>query len=129
MKNIHFKNFLLNEQKEYLGHKVGDILSAVHDLLENGVNLSILQLVKNGKNIVNQIRKIIHSNWTTEELQYLKKLQKIAVAIMRGIDEKEDLKQILMDVSHELEKLSKKLGTPIHHLATSAEDEGEAPKV
>lgn len=113
---MDFKNFLILEQREYLGEKVGDILTSVHELLSSEKQIGARQLVNNSENIVNQIRKILHSSWQKSERKFLKKLQKCGVAIMKAIEEKDDLKEILNSVSAELENITSKIGTPINKL-------------
>jgi hypothetical protein len=120
-----FKDYLLNEQHEYLAHKVGDILTAVHELIQGGKQIGARQLVKHSEVVVNQIRKVLHSSWPRSEMKYLRTLQKVGVAIMKTIDEKGDLPETLNGARVEIEKLQDKMGQPINHLATPAKDEGQ----
>lgn len=126
-KDIGFKYFLLNEDKVYLGQKIGDILNALQELVENGKAIGARQLVKNSEAIVNQIRRILHSEWQKEDEKYLKSLQKIGVSIMRAIDEKDDLNSILAGASSALEKVQGDLGTPINSLSTPEGKEEPVP--
>ena len=127
--SLTFKFFLLNEDKVYLGHRVGDILNALQELVENGKAMGTRQLVKNSDSIVNQIRRILHSDWQKEEEKYLKTMQKVAVAIMRAIDEKDDLESILSSASDELQKVQKDLGTPMQDLgAPEGEEASDEPE-
>lgn len=129
MKNsLTFRCFLLNEDKVYLGHRVGDILNALQELVENGKAMGTRQLVKNSESIVNQIRRILHSDWQKEEEKYLKTLQRVAVAMMRAIDEKDDLESILSSANEELLKVQKDLGTPMQDLgAPEGEEASDEP--
>ena len=125
---ISFKNFLLNENKEYLGQRIGDILTAVQDLSQNSDGMGTRQLVVNSERIVNQIRRILHSNWSKPEMKFLEVLQKVGVSIARAIEDKDDLAEILPSVSEELEKLVSKMGVPVHSLgvpANDVDDQGE----
>lgn len=119
---ISFKDFLLNENKYYLGNRIGDILSSVQELQQNSEGMGARQLVANSSRIVDQIRGILHSTWSSREEKYLKDLQKIGVALAKAIDEKDDLEEILPAISSGLEKISSKLGTPVHSLAVSPDD-------
>lgn len=119
---MDFKYYLLNEDRVNLGQKIGDLLNASQDLEENGASMGMRQLAKNALGIVSQIRRIIHSNWTKEQEKYLRKLQKVGVAIMRTIEEKDDLKEILPSVSQELQSIQTELGVPLNKLATPQED-------
>lgn len=107
---------------------MGDILNAVQDLEENGKSMGTRQLLRNAEAIVNQIRRILHTNWPKSEEKHLKKLQKIAVALARVLDpkvekgEKEDIYEIISASKQELEEVADKLGVPI------SEPEEEAPQ-
>lgn len=114
---MNFKQFLLNENKAYLGQKVGDILTALKELNADSKTMGSRDLVRFSERIVNQIRRILHSNWSKEEKQYLLKLQKVAVAIMKAIDEKNDLAGIIGSSTTTVEKLVGDLGVPINKFA------------
>ena len=120
-----FKSYLINEEKTYLNHKVNDILTALHDLVGDMDNLGTRQLNRMAETIVNQIRRILHSQWSEKQYKNLKDLQKVAVAVMKAIDEKGDLKSVLKGATQGLEDLSNKLGEPV----TSIEDEGKPAKL
>src|SRR5580698_7225364 len=106
MKPLKFRDFLLKEQKEYLAHKVADVLTTVHELLEAGKQMGAKQLIRQSEYVVNQMRKILHSTWPRSEHKYLKVLQKCGVALMKAIEEKGDLPETFLSVKSELEKLS-----------------------
>lgn len=118
---MRFKEFLLNEQQAYLGLKVGDILTAAQELRDDAKNMGSRDLTRFSQRIVNQIRRILHSNWPREEVKHLKVLQRVAVAIMKAIDEKEDLGSTISGAVSALEKLVSNLGVPINKLASSDE--------
>lgn len=115
---MRFKQFILNENKAYLGQKVGDILTATQELRDDARNMGSRDLTRFSERIVNQIRRILHSNWPREEAKHLKVLQKVGVALMKAIDEKEDLPSTISGVAGALEKLVAKFGTPINSLAS-----------
>lgn len=122
---MQFKDFLLNEEKAYLSHKVSDVLTALHDLNGDLENLGSRQLNRMAEAIVNQIRRILHSQWSDKQIKHLKALQKSAVAIMKAIDEKGDLKSTLQGAAQELEGLSSSLGEPV----SSIDAKGEPAKL
>lgn len=113
---INFKNFLINESKTILGNKVGDILSAVNELEDDFDNMSPRHLIRVAESIVNQIRRILHNQWNSDNFKHLHKLQAIGVAIMKTIDEKGDVKQVLRQTGEELSRLTKILGVKINHI-------------
>jgi len=119
---MRFKDFLLNENRAYLGEKVGDILSAVHDLDEEGKGIGMRQMVRFCEKIVSLIRRILHSNWPETEHKHLKVLQKVGVAIMKGIEEKQDLRELMPSIRQELEKLSTDIGVPVNTMGPDSEN-------
>lgn len=121
-----FSYFLINEERSYLGHRVGDVLTSLQDLESDMENLGSRHLSRLAESIVNQIRKILHSRWSPKHTNQLKELQKIGVAIQKTIDDKGDLKQILPAAAHSLQQLSGKLGVKVNDLDAPEEmDSGE----
>ncbi len=53
---MNFKEFLLNESEDFLAQKVGDILTAVQELVDGGKQVGARQLVRNTEVVVAQIR-------------------------------------------------------------------------
>jgi hypothetical protein len=119
MKN-QFRTFLLNEERVYLGTKIGDISTSLQELNKDAPNMGKRHLMRLIKNIVRQIRRILHSSWTFEEQRYLKVLQKVGVALMKGMDTAEDLPTLVSSATSEVESLSEKLDEPINNLAAPA---------
>lgn len=113
---MRFKEFILNENEVYLSQKIADILSALQDLNESAPNMGIRHLIYNSQTIVNQIRRIIHTHWPQNEEVKIKVLQKCGVAIMKTIEEKEDLVEILKSCQANLEDLMSKEKTPINQM-------------
>lgn len=121
MKN-QFKMYLITEEKVYLGTKIGDILTAIQQLNGDAPNMGKRHLIRLVKNIVRQIRRVLHSSWTFEEENYLKVLQKVGVAMMKGLDDNEDLPTLIQSCMDEMQKLSDKLDEPVNNLASPAVD-------
>ena len=107
---MSFKTFLLNEDKAYLGHKVSDVLTAVHDLQDDMENMGARQTIRLADDIVNRIRKVLHGQWSVKQQKHLETLQKAAVALKKTIEDKGDIKEMIPNVAQELEGLSTKLG-------------------
>jgi hypothetical protein len=120
---MEFKEFLLNENKSYLAQKIGDILTASQELRDDVKNMGSRDIIRFTERIINQIRRILHSNWTKEELKTLKGLQKIGVSLSKGIEEKDNLPEVISGATALLEKLSSDMGQPINKIASNQEDE------
>lgn len=110
VKNIHtgmdFKQFVLHEDKAYLAQRISDVLSAVQDLNDSADNMGARHLVSNAEAIVNQIRRVVHTHWPEEDQPKLLVLQRCGVAIMRAIEEKDDLQAVLKSCQGNLEEIS-----------------------
>jgi hypothetical protein len=113
---MNFKYFILNEGKAYLGVRLGDVLNAIQDLDQNAKSMGTRQMVRSAENIVNQIRRILHTHWDKQEEASLKNLQKAGVALAKAIEEKDNLEAIIKAVKGELEELVGDLGQPIGEL-------------
>ncbi len=117
---MKFKQYLINENRAFLTQRIGDVLNALQELSSNAGGMGARELVKSSETIVNQIRRILHTSWPKTELPYLPPLQKVGVAIMKAIDEKDDLKQILLSAASELQNVISKTGEPINNLGGKA---------
>ena len=117
----NFKFFLLNEEKTYFGHKVGDVLTSLQDLNNDIENLGSRQLARLAEEIVNQIRKILHDSWSPKHVGHLQQLQKIGVALQKTIEDRGDLREMLPAAANSLQDLMTKLGVKTNNL--------EAPEI
>ena len=108
-----FKQFLLNENKAYFAQRVGDLLSAMQNIEEDIEQIGSRRLNVLAENIVNRIRRILHTSWTSEEKSHLPILQKIGVHLMKTIEEKGDIKESFLSCTRELEQLSSKIGLAV----------------
>lgn len=111
-----FKYFLMNESKVYLGQKVNDVLTSLQDIQSDIDNLGSRHLSRLAENIVNELRKILHGQWEVQHQKYLVKLQKIAVAIMKTVEDRGDLREILPSATKSLEAIAGELGVKINSL-------------
>lgn len=122
---MKFKNFLINENKYYLGQKVGDLLTAIQSLRDDAPNMGSRVLIRSAQGIINQIRRILHGRWDEEDLKHLETLQTIGVALAKAIDSKdEDMAEVVASAAAELEQLTGSLEVPVNNLG-SEEDEPE----
>ena len=115
---VEFKNFLLNERAEYFGSKIGDLLNAIQDLVEISPNIGSRHLNRQAEAICNQIRAILRNKWSVQQRPFLEKLQQVGVAIMKTIEERGDLKSVLVSAQHELQQVSSKIGSPINQMGS-----------
>lgn len=113
---MEFKQFLVNEDKGYFAQRIADVLSAIQDLNDSAENMGVRHMVSNAETIVNQIRRIIHTHWPQSEEDKLSVLQKCGVAIMKAIEEKDDLKAVLKACQENIEEISGEEGKPVNRL-------------
>ena len=104
--DMDFKQFVLNEDKAYLDQRISDILSALQDLNDSADNMGARHLVSNAEAVVNQIRRVVHTHWPEKEESKLLVLQRCGVAIMRAVEEKDDLQSVLKSCQSNLEDIS-----------------------
>jgi len=120
---MKFKEFILNESKAFLDQRMADILSALQDLNDNAEDMGPRYLVGNAETIVNQIRRTIHTHWPDSDRPKLTILQKCGVAIMKAIEEKDELKEVLKACQQQIEAAS---GTsPVNDVGPGEEGQTE----
>lgn len=112
MKN--FKEFILNENKQFFADQCGSILNSIQNLEEEAEHIGTRNLVRFSQSIANNIRNLIHSHWIDDLEDHLKSLQKVGVAILKAIEETSELLETIKSAKTILEELIKKLGMPIN---------------
>ena len=123
--SLKFKYFLINEDAAYLTNRIGDILSAIQDVQQNTQGMGSKQLVQNAERIVNQIRRILHTNWGNDNLKLLEMLQRAAVAIKKTVEEKGDLQEILGNCADEMQDTLADMGLPLNSIGAKKPMEKE----
>lgn len=106
---INFKNFLIRESnniEDIFYAKLGNIINSLHDLDKNKDQTSLRDLFDDSIVIVNEIRRILHSNWGRGYLKELKSLQKCGVAIMNAVEKKGDIKSTISSCLSEIQNLT-----------------------
>ena len=125
MERLDFGEYLLNESKDHLSRQVGDVLTALQSLGEDGPNMGNRQVMKAAKGIGNQIRRILHDTWPDTEKSTLLSLQKVGVALLKAIDSNDDINDVIANATSELEGASGDMETPVNDLAS--QDESPSP--
>jgi hypothetical protein len=114
---MKFKEYLINENKSLLSQRIGDILSAVQTLMEDPKNIDKRNKTEN---IVNQIRRIIHTKWPSNQKNNILSLRKCAANMMMAVDPKKqdrpELDEVLKACSDSLEEIIKNLETPVNNI-------------
>lgn len=113
---------MLNEQSYKFGHQVNLVLTAVQHLEEDMHGMGLRQLAKLCEGIVNQLRRILHTQWPTRHMSHLKELQKVAVALMDAVEKKDDLREILPAIAQELQAVTSKIGGKVNDLQATEEE-------
>jgi hypothetical protein len=115
---MRFKSFLLCEENEYFGSKIGDILNALQELSQGAQNMGSRHLTRLIQAICNEIRGVLRSRWSMRQRPYLEQLQRVGVALMKAIEEQGDMPGTLASAQHELETMSGKLGVPLNQMGS-----------
>jgi hypothetical protein len=115
---IEFKSYLINEDNQYFGSKIGDILNAIQELSSDSANMGSRHVTRIMQEIVNQIRSVLRSKWSIQQRPFLEQLQKVGVALMKVMEEKGDIPGTLASAAHTLETVSSKIGTPLNTMGT-----------
>lgn len=111
------KNFLLNENRNYLGKQIGDILTSLQDIEEDAENLGMRHLARLVDKEIDNMRAILKDNWSEEEMrEFLPVIQKVAVYLKKTIEDKGDMREALPAALQELQNLSGKLGVKVNKL-------------
>lgn len=121
----NFSAFLLNEDKSHLGHKVNDILTSMQDLLDDMDNMGTRHFNRLVDELVNELRKVLHSQWSAQNHKYLSEIQKIAVALKKTLEDKGDLKEIFPAAVQVMQGLAGKLGIKANDLQAPGLEDGE----
>lgn len=114
---IEFKKYLLNENTVLLSQRIGDILSAIQTLSEDPKNIDKRNKTEN---IVNQIRRIIHTKWPSNQQNNILLLRKCAANLMMSVDpkkeERPELDVVLSSCANSLQEILEKLENPINNI-------------
>jgi hypothetical protein len=122
---LSFKEFLLNEDKAYLNHQIGDVLTSMQDLQTDMDGMGLRHIAKVAEDIVDAIRKILHSSWSPKVRAHLIELQKIGVALMKSVEDKNTLKEDIPNLVQSLEQLAGKMGGKVNNLQAAPQETGQ----
>lgn len=64
---MEFKTFLVTEQKNYFSDKVSNVLTSIQQVISSGKQIGTRQLIRDSEQVVNQMRRILHSSWSNLE--------------------------------------------------------------
>lgn len=112
-----FKNYLITEQTNLLNDRLSPLINTMDSLKNDVAQLGNRQIIKSLTNIANEIRKILNDDWPNSTLPTLKFLQKIALFILKSIDEKsDDLKSVVDIVSQNFYSIADKSKIQLNNL-------------
>jgi hypothetical protein len=123
-----FKNYLIVENDQFLAVQVNNVLEDLQNLLDEIENIGTRNLVKTSNVIANNIRNIVKSHWEVSNEKPLLSLQKCGVAILKSIEEKSDLKELIPELVKEIENSLAQMKQPVNKIASpSAKPKEENP--
>ena len=117
--------FLLNEDKNHLGNRVNNILTSMQDLHDDMENLGTRHFNRLVDELVNEMRKVLHGEWSARNQKFLSDLQKVAVALKKTLEDKGDLKEIFPAALQSLQNLAGKLGVKVNDVQAPEAEGGQ----
>jgi hypothetical protein len=114
---MRFKDYLLNEQKEYLASKIGDILASLQELKDSNAKKRDLSEIIDS--IVSKIRSLINSDFGDENRSSIVALRDVAFYLKNSIENNADMDEVMSNSISALENVTSKLGQPINKLAVT----------
>jgi hypothetical protein len=129
---ISFKKFMIKENIELLGEKIGSIYSKAKNLQDSFNDIGPKMTAKELQGIISDIQSVIKGHLAVDNKKNMGILQDLGVAISKEIDpknkEKNGMEWLMSLVTDNLEQLSTKLGVPINDLGVSTNDDASAPE-
>jgi hypothetical protein len=113
-----FKNYLILENEQFLAVQIKNILEDLQNLQDEIESIGTRNLVRTSTVIANNIRNIVKSHWEISDKKALFSLQKCGVAILKSIEEKSDLKEIMPELVKETEAALVYLKEPVNKIAS-----------
>lgn len=113
-----FKNYLILENEQFLAVQIKNILEDLQNLQDEIESIGTRNLVKTSTVIANNIRNIVKSHWEISDKKALFSLQKCGVAILKSIEEKSDLKELIPELVKEAETALVYLKEPVNKIAS-----------
>jgi len=114
---MRFKEYLLNEQKEFLAAKVGDILASLQQLKDSNAKKKDLSDIVDS--IVSRIRALINSDFGDENKKNIVSLRDVAFYLKNSIENNADMGEVMSNSISALEDIVSNLGQPINKLAVT----------
>ena len=111
---MQFREFLLNEDSNYLSEKIGEILSILHATQEDKDGLGSRDITKDAEKVINQIKPILNISKGPKGVK--QSLQKVAVAISKSMEEEKG--DELLDIMSKSSKTIVLLGFDLRILKT-----------
>lgn len=120
MSEINFKNYLLIENKTLFSQRLGDIMNALQELLNNPIKIG---KDKSAKKIADEIRsRFLKTKWSSSLEGNLIILRNCAANILMSLDPKKenrkDLESVLKACLNKLQQMSSNLDAPINNITS-----------
>jgi len=114
---MNFKEFLMMEDKQDLGKKIGPILDALQGLMANAGKKNQATITAT-ENIISMIQSVANNPIYDESIPYLQKFGDIGVYISKSLygEIDEDIPSVLQKSIASIQKMVEKLGVPINSL-------------
>lgn len=121
-KQLNFRKFILKENLQLLGDKIGNLLKDLQELQENYQDIGMKTTLATVENLTSDIQAILRGHWDSSQKKHLKSLQKVGVRLSKLLDEKDDFEKALTDCVEELKNIATKLEVPLNDLGTTGKE-------
>ena len=120
--HLDFRNFILNENRQFLGLEIGKIKSSLEILSSQVKEIGTKNLVSMADKIVTKIRSLLGGHWESSDYKFLLDLQTVGVNLAKALDENDNLEQVISSSAQQLDTTLKNMGVPTNDLGVASKD-------
>ncbi len=121
-KVLNFRRFIVLENLQLLGDKIGTLLKNLQELQENYKDIGMVTTCNTIEVMISDIQSILRGHWDSSSKKHFKELQKVGIALSKLLEEKDDFEKVLTDCVEEVKAIATKLNVPLNDLGNSGMD-------
>jgi hypothetical protein len=120
--HLNFRNFILNENRQFLGLEIGKIKSSLETLSGQVKEIGTKNLVSMADKIVTKIRSLLGGHRESSDYKFLLDLQTVGVNLAKALDKNDNLEQVISSSAQQLGTTMKNMGVPTNDLGVASKD-------